>query len=75
MNNLKDMKKEIKTLKDLIAALEETINIPENHHLVAVFKDNDSIEIEGWIVAKEGVEGDYPVYSSEELLEIYGKRK
>lgn len=66
---------EIKTVKDLCKALEVTINIPKDHHLVAVFKDNDSSEIEGWLVVKNGVKGDYPMYSSKELLEIYGERK
>ena len=69
------MEKEIKSLKDLIEALEETINIPNNHHLIAVFEDNDHNKIEGWIVAEDGVEADYPVYSSEALLRVYGTRK
>lgn len=69
------MEKEIKTFKDLISALEETINIPNNHHLIAVFKDNDHNEIEGWIVVEDGIEADYPVYSNEDLLRIYGTRK
>jgi hypothetical protein len=69
------MTKEIKTLKDLIDALEETINIPANYHLIAVFKDNNHSEIEGWVVAENGVEADYPIYSSEDLLRIYGTRE
>ena len=69
------MKKEIKTLKDLIDVLEETINIPDNHHLIPVFEDNDHNEIKGWIVAEDGVEADYSVYSSEDLLRIYGTRE
>ena len=68
------MTKDVKTFKDLIDALEETINIPDNHHLIAVFKDSDHNEIEGWIVAENGVNADYTVYSSEDLLKIYGTR-
>ena len=66
--------KEIKTLPDLILALEETLNIPENHHIIAVFQDNEHDEIEGWLVVEKGVEADYPIYSTEELLEKYGVR-
>ena len=65
------MKKEIKTLPDLIAALESSLNIPENHHLIAVFENNESDEIIGWVVAEEGVEADYPMYTSEELIENF----
>ena len=65
--------KEIKILKDLVLALEESLDIPKNHHLIAVFKDNNSDEIEGWLVVGNGVEGEYPMYSSEELLKKYGK--
>lgn len=65
--------KEIKTLKDLISALEECLDIPENHHIVAVFEDNESEEIKGWLVVENGVDGEYPMYSSEELLKKYSK--
>ena len=67
------MKKEIKTLEDLIHALEESLDIPKNHHIVAVFEDNDHNEIIGWLVVEEGVEADYPMYTSEELLKLFKK--
>ena len=68
------MGKEIKTLEDLIHALEESLDIPENHHLIAVFEDNDHNEIIGWIVVEDGVEADYPVYTSEELIQKFNKQ-
>ena len=67
------LSKEIKTLPDLIAALESVLDLPENHRLIAVFENNESDEIIGWAVAKNGVEGDYPMYTSEELLENFKK--
>lgn len=69
------MNKEIKSIEDLVKALESIINIPENHHLIAVFENNESDEIQGWICAEYGVEGDYPVYTFQELLDKYGERK
>lgn len=65
------MNKEIKTLEDLVGALESILDIPENHHLIAVFENNESDEIIGWVVAEEGVEADYPMYTSEELIENF----
>ena len=67
------MGKEIKTLKDLIEALESLLDLPKNHHLIAVFENNDSDEIAGWVVAEDGVEADYPVYTSAELIEKFKK--
>ena len=67
------MKKEIKILRDLITALESVLNLPENHHLITIFENNESDEIIGWVVAEEEVEGDYPMYTSEELLEKFKK--
>ena len=67
------MGKEIKTLKDLVNALEEVLDIPENHHLIAVFENNDTDEIAGWVVAENDVEGDYPMYTTEELIAKYKK--
>lgn len=61
-------------LEFFIKFLEFTINIPDNHYLIAVFEDNDSNEIIGYVCAEEGVEDDYPVYSFEELIEKYGER-
>lgn len=67
------MNKEIKTLKDLVDALESVLDIPENHQLIPIFENNESTEIIGWVVAEKGVEGNYPVYSSDELIEKYKK--
>lgn len=64
-------KKEIKTLPDLINALESVLAIPENHQLIPIFENNESNEIIGWVVAEIGVEADYPMYTSEELIEKY----
>ena len=66
-------KKEIKTLPDLINALESVLAIPENHHLIAVFENDESEDIIGWVVMKNGVKKDYPVYTTEELLEKFKK--
>ena len=41
--------KKVETLEDLIKAMEETIDIPDNHHLVAVFESNESGEIKGFL--------------------------
>lgn len=67
------LSKEIKTLPDLIAALESVLDLPENHHLIAVFDNNESDKIIDWIVVENGVEDDYPMYTSEELLEKFKK--
>jgi hypothetical protein len=61
-------------LKSFISGLEKRLNIPENHHLVAVFENNESDKIIGWIVAEIGVEADYPVYTIEELFEKFKKQ-
>ena len=66
--------KEVRTLKDLVEAMEKTIAIPDNHHIIAVFKDNRSDKIEGFICAEYGVEGDYPMMSVEDLVNEYGLR-
>lgn len=67
-------KKEIRTLEDLLKVLECVVDIPDNHRLVAVFEDNESEEIEGFLCVENGVEGDYPLLSLEDLLEEYGER-
>ena len=66
--------KRVETLEDLIKAMEETINIPDNHHLVVVFNDNGSDEIKGFLCVEEGVEDDYPLMSLSDLLAVYGDR-
>ena len=68
------MCQEIKTVEDLVKALESIINIPENHHLIAVFENDESDEIQGYLCVEYGAEGDYPVYTFQELLEKYGER-
>lgn len=65
------MNKEIKTLENLIDALESILDIPENHQLIPIFENNESNEIIGWVVAEIGVEADYPMYTSEELIENF----
>ena len=68
---IKEMNKEIKTLPDLINAVESVLDIPENHHLIAVFENDESEDIIGWVVAENDVEADYPVYTTKELLEKF----
>ena len=60
-------------LESFILQLEKRLNIPERHHLVAVFENNESNTIKGWIVIEEGVEADYPVYTIGELFEKFEK--
>ena len=71
------MKREIKSVKDLVKALEWKLSIPDNHHLVAVIDelDNGIQSIVGFVCAEDDKEDDYPVYTSEELIAIYGERK
>ena len=66
--------KEIKTLEDYLHALENIINIPHDHRLIAVFENNESDVIEGYMCVKNGVEGEYPVLSFDELIGIYGRK-
>lgn len=62
------------TIEDSIKALENIINIPRNHHLIAIFENNDSNRIEGFICTERDKEQDSPIYTIEELLKIYGER-
>lgn len=57
---------------ELVKMLEQYLNIPDNHHIVAVFENNDSDEVIGYVVAEKGKEGDYPILTSKELIDIYG---
>ena len=50
---------------------ESVLDIPENHHLIAVFENDESEDIIGWVVAENDVEADYPVYTTKELLEKF----
>ena len=60
------------TLEALVKTFENGLNIPENHQLVAVFENDDSDVIIGWSVVELGVEGDYPIYTLEELFTKFG---
>ena len=66
------MSNETMSVKDLVQYLESVLNIPENHHIIAVFENNESDEIIGYLCVEDGVEADYPVYSLEQLVEEYG---
>lgn len=61
-------------LESFISGLEKRLNIPEKHHLVAVFENNESDKIIGWVVAEIGVEADYPVYTIGELFEKFERK-
>lgn len=63
-----------KTVEELIKALENIINIPRNHHLIAIFENNDSNRIEGFVCVERDKEQDSPIHTIEELLKIYGER-
>lgn len=56
------------SLEELIWTFEHMLDIPENHHIIAVFENDESDEIIGWVVAENGVEKDYPLYTLEELF-------
>lgn len=58
--------------KELVKNLEKHLYIPSNHHIIAVFDNNNSVEIKGFIVAENGKEGSYPLLSLEDLIDIYG---
>ena len=57
---------------ELIKMLEQHLNIPDNKHIIAVFDNNDSDDVIGYVVAEKGKEGDYPILTSKELIDIYG---
>lgn len=57
---------------ELVKMLEQYLNIPDNHHIIAVFDNNDSDDVIGYVVAENGKEGDYPILTSKELINIYG---
>lgn len=57
---------------ELVKMLEQYLNIPDNHHIIAVFDNNDSDDVIGYVVAEKGKEGDYPILTSKELIDIYG---
>ena len=45
------------TVQELIITLESTLNIPENHRLIAVFENNESDKIIGFLCVENGSEG------------------
>ena len=57
---------------ELVKTLEQYLNIPDNHHIVLVFENNDSEDVIGYVVAEKGKEGDYPILTTKELIDIYG---
>lgn len=67
------IKKEIRTLEELVKWLNNRFGFGDDRSVVAVFDNNDSDEIIGWLVADVGVEGYYPVMTIEELFEKYDK--
>lgn len=80
INLIKNTKDKM-TINELVQTLENMLDIPEGKHLFAVFENNESDEIKGFIVA-ECVEGarfpkgdisDYPLLSSADLIEKYRK--
>lgn len=61
--------------ENLVNALENSIDIPEGNHIVMVFKNNDSEDIEGFACVSEEDSGEYPIMSLEELISKYGFKK
>ena len=58
--------------KELVGLLEKHLNIPDNHQIIAVFDDDPSDEVKGFVVKERGKGGHFPVLTSEELIRIYG---
>ena len=56
---------------ELVKTLEQHLNIPDNHHIIAVFENNDSENVIGYVVAEKGKKGDYPILTAKELIERY----
>jgi hypothetical protein len=56
---------------ELVKTLEQCLNIPRNRHIILVFENNDSEDVIGYIVAEKGKEGDYPILTAKELIDIY----
>ena len=57
---------------ELVKILEQHLNIPNNHHIIAVFEDDNSQEVKGFVVAEYGKEKLYPILTSKELINTYG---
>ena len=60
--------------KELTNTLEQHLNIPETHRVIAVYENDESDEAIGYIVAEKGKEGYFPVLTPKELIETYGKK-
>lgn len=58
---------------ELVKTLEQHLNIPKNHHITLVFENNDSDKVIGYVVAECGKEGYYPILTSKELINLYGR--
>lgn len=58
---------------ELTKLLEQHLNIPKNKHITLVFENNDSDKVIGYVVSERGKKGDYPILTSKELINLYGK--
>lgn len=65
------VKREIRTMEDLINAMHESLNLSTNQTIVAVFEDDDSDEIIGWRIFTFNEYGEQisvsRVFSNEEI--------
>ncbi len=57
---------------ELVKMLEQHLKIPENQHIIAVFENDDSENVIGYVVTEIGKEGEVPVLTAKELIEKYG---
>ena len=60
--------------KEVVENLNKSLNLDDKHRLIAIFKDNESEEIEGWVICEKGVDADYPIISTDELVEMINKK-
>ena len=60
------------TVAEFIMIMENDLNLPLNHHLVAVFASDAEETIIGVMCVENGVPGEYPVLTIPELYEKYG---
>ena len=56
---------------ELVKTLEQYLNIPDNHHIIAVFDNSDSDDVIGYVVVENGKDGYYPILTAKELIDIY----
>lgn len=56
---------------EVVKFLNNRLEIPENHRVIAVYDDNDSIDVKGYACVENGNEGDFPVYDLEDFIKIY----